>query len=106
MSPHKFCSFINLQDNEYQCANCGLTIVSEDGDPPLFPCIIAQPVKLDNLCSLSQIEKRYQTCNSCEFFNQNTCTKCDCIITRNLNYTNKLFYKDQECPELKWTKED
>ena len=100
------CNFINLYNNEYQCLNCGLRITTEDGYPPIFPCMIHKPSGVDNLCTNDQVEKRYSVCNTCEFFNNNTCTKCDCIITRNLNYMNKLFFKDQECPELKWTKED
>lgn len=106
MLHNTMCNFINIYENEYQCLNCGLKIISEDGDPPLFPCMIFQAIGGDGVCTSSQIETRYSICNSCEFFNNNTCTKCDCVITRNLNYMNKLFFKDQECPELKWTKEN
>jgi len=106
MTHPSLCDFINLYNNQYQCSKCGIRIKSEDGHPPIFPCMIYKPVGADNLCADHQVEKRYSVCNTCEFFNNNTCTKCDCIITRNLNYMNKLFFKDQECPELKWTKED
>lgn len=102
---HHFCNFIQLSEEEYQCAKCGIVIISQDGDVPIFPCMIFEPNISENLCTLEQIEQRYSVCNSCEFFQNNTCIKCDCVITRNLNYRNKLFYKDQECPELKWTKE-
>lgn len=100
------CNFINLYGNEYQCSNCGLKIRTQDGYAPVFPCIVHKPDDEDNLCNDDQVEKRYSICKNCEFFNKNTCTKCDCVITRNLNYMNKLFFKDQECPELKWTKEN
>ena len=100
------CNFIKLYNNEYQCSNCGLKIITEDGYPPVFPCITNKHISAHNRCTDDQVEKRYSICKNCQFFKHNTCTKCDCIITRNLNYMNKLFFKDQECPELKWTKED
>jgi hypothetical protein len=99
------CNFIQLSEVEYQCVRCGIIITSPDGDTPIFPCVAFKPTEDANLCTSEQVEKRYFICNSCEFFQNHTCIKCDCIITRNLNYTNKLFHKDQECPELKWTKE-
>lgn len=100
------CNFTYLYDSKYKCLNCGLIIITDDGQPPVFPCISHKPINKNNLCTDDQVNKRYSICNNCEFFNKNTCTKCDCVITRNLNYMNKLFFKDQECPELKWTKEN
>lgn len=102
---HNFCYFIHIDDEEYECIYCGIRIVSVDGYPPIFPCLNMRIIKDKTLCTYDQIEKRFTVCQNCEFFKNNTCSKCDCIITRNLNYSNKLFYKDQECPESKWPKE-
>jgi hypothetical protein len=53
-------------------------------------------------CTDEQIHKRYSICNSCEFFKNNTCTKCGCSLLRERVYMNKLAWADQACPVGKW----
>lgn len=126
-----FCEFIQLDDNHYECNNCGLIIKLVDGDsPPMFPCKrnlqkiseendITFAQKISNFgkalsshisqgmpqCSEEQILKRYSICQDCEFFKDETCSKCGCPIFRNKRFASKLAWADQECPIGKWTKE-
>jgi hypothetical protein len=56
----------------------------------------------DNLCSTEQIEHRLSICNSCEYFQNNSCLLCGCTVIRDANHQNKLAHKDQKCPADKW----
>jgi hypothetical protein len=56
----------------------------------------------DNLCSPQQIEERLKVCNSCEYFQNNSCLLCGCTVIRDANHQNKLAHKDQKCPADKW----
>lgn len=107
-----FCNFVQI-NNVYECSKCGTKIsFSDSDDPPLFPC--RSPLKKDTKntpsaiqsiipnSSLDQIEKRYSVCLSCEFLQNNSCTKCGCNITRDRNYMNKLANESESCPIAKW----
>lgn len=56
----------------------------------------------DNLCSSEQIDNRLAICNTCEYFQNNSCLLCGCTVIREANYQNKLAHKDQKCPVGKW----
>jgi hypothetical protein len=56
----------------------------------------------DNLCSKEQIENRLSICNTCEYFQNNSCLLCGCTVIREANHQNKLAHKDQSCPANKW----
>lgn len=58
--------------------------------------------KSKNLCSQEQINSRLEICKSCEYYKDNACMLCGCVIVRESNYTNKLAHKDQHCPIMKW----
>ena len=58
--------------------------------------------KSANMCSDEQISERLQICNSCEYYKDNSCMLCGCVVIRDANYTNKLAHKDQNCPIMKW----
>jgi len=58
--------------------------------------------KSANMCSDEQINERLQICNSCEYYKDNSCMLCGCVVIRDANYTNKLAHKDQACPIMKW----
>lgn len=58
--------------------------------------------KENNLCSEEQINSRLEICKSCEYYKDNSCMLCGCVIVRESNYTNKLAHKDQHCPIMKW----
>lgn len=53
-------------------------------------------------CSQEQIDARLAICNGCEFYQNNTCLKCGCALSREKNYKNKLLWADQKCPVDKW----
>ena len=55
-----------------------------------------------NMCSEEQINERLKICNSCEYYKDNSCMLCGCVVIRDANYTNKLAHKDQACPIMKW----
>lgn len=125
------CEFVNIGEDTYQCMNCGLKvkIVDNISEPPAFPCKkslsrhntkepdFVQKIKnfagsftdhIKNglpMCDQQQIIKRHNICLGCEFFKEDTCTKCGCPISRNKNYISKLAWADQECPVGKWKKE-
>jgi hypothetical protein len=58
--------------------------------------------KDENLCSSEEIENRLKVCNSCEYFQNNSCLLCGCTVIRDANHKNKLAHKDQKCPADKW----
>lgn len=118
MNDDIFCKFVKIKDMEYECSKCGNTISIEDNidEPPLLPCsIILTEFSSDNirnimtnykseedLCSSDMIESRHNICYGCEFFQDSSCSKCGCALTRERNYLNKLALKDQSCPISKW----
>jgi hypothetical protein len=48
------------------------------------------------------INARYDICNSCEYFEKNTCLVCGCNINNKRMFMNKLAWLDQKCPMNKW----
>lgn len=55
-----------------------------------------------NMCSEEQINERMKICSTCEYYKDNSCMLCGCVVVREANYTNKLAHKDQTCPIMKW----
>lgn len=53
-------------------------------------------------CTKEQIEERMNICQSCPFYENNTCLKCGCSLSRDQVYMNKLNWADQSCPIGKW----
>lgn len=126
------CEFIKIDNNKIKCIRCGnvLEILDEIDDFPVFPCFgsLADPLKATlsdaekiknqaaevapsglnamDMCSTDQVLARYKICGSCEFFDNNTCTKCGCLLSRDRVFMSKLSWKDAECPEKKWSKLD
>ena len=125
------CDFIRMNDYQYKCRTCGTTIANFEGSgyPTMIcyskitqynpeeygiritnidqndePKIDPASQKIDDIkkCSIEEIENRFRICNSCEFYNNNTCEKCGCYLVRDQIYMNKLAWKDQSCPIGKW----
>lgn len=114
-----FCNFMFV-DNKWECAKCGtiIDIADDDPEPPMWPCF--SPLKSDTniasniekfmkpilapeeIADESTIDYRYSICSSCEHFNNSSCDKCGCAITRDRNYINKLSSKLESCPMFKW----
>jgi hypothetical protein len=113
-----FCNFIYM-DDYFECSKCGaiVYIVDSNPEPPLWPC--SNPVLrstntgkdiLDfmnnhsrtNLTDEGTINYRHSICKSCDFFENNSCSKCGCAITKDRNYINKLATQDESCPISKW----
>lgn len=63
-------------------------------------------------CSQKEVDKRYDICMSCDFFETirfdqieavARCNYCGCSLSNNKKYfLNKLAWKDQKCPINKW----
>lgn len=113
-----FCSFIQINENTYECYKCGVRIVVQDqiNEPPLLPCsvpisnysasgvknFISNDINQNNLCSEEIIEDRHSICETCPSFKNNSCIECGCFLSRDKIYMNKLALKDQACPLGKW----
>lgn len=113
-----FCSFIKISDKTYECSKCGVNLVVQDeiDHPPLIPCsaplfdfsavgvrdFISNHTDTNNLCDEEEIEDRHNICKSCEFFLNNSCTQCGCLLSRDKIYMNKLAIKSEACPLDKW----
>lgn len=54
------------------------------------------------LCSEEQIQSRLDICKNCEYYQEDACMLCGCVIVREANYRNKLALKHQSCPISKW----
>jgi hypothetical protein len=57
----------------------------------------------DNLCSKEQIDNRLSICQTCEYYQNDSCLLCGCTVIRDKNYNNKLAHKNKSCPINKWT---
>lgn len=53
-------------------------------------------------CTDEEINTRYNICQSCEYFQNQTCKLCGCNLVRERIYMNKLAWADQSCPIKKW----
>ena len=54
------------------------------------------------MASDEEIIRRHDICLGCEFFQDNSCLKCGCPVSRNKKYISKLSWADSECPVGKW----
>lgn len=114
-----FCSFAKIAPNTYQCMKCENIVTADDNidEPPLVPCIspvsrnynptnvhqfMSEHIESAELCSESEIDNRHKICESCEFFKDNSCTQCGCLLSKDRIYLNKLAMKSQSCPINKW----
>jgi hypothetical protein len=54
--------------------------------------------------SQKEINKRFDICWTCEFYNNkdNQCNICGCNINNKKIFMNKLAWADQKCPIDKW----
>jgi hypothetical protein len=55
-----------------------------------------------------EILKRFEICQSCEFFDnkKSQCLVCGCNVNTKKVFLNKLAWADQHCPQNKWNKID
>lgn len=104
---HNLCEFIDIGLDDYQCLKCGLIISSYDGPPAMF-CAAVNAEEISELektglgCSEEEVQRRFAICESCEFFQDHSCSKCGCRIVRNREFKNKLLWKNEQCPLNKW----
>lgn len=120
------CEFIP-NNKGFICKNCGMFIKTLDGLPPVFPCK-KNTVRLKNetdvsfaqkiknfakavashastgmkLASDETILKRYNICESCDFFDNGSCSQCGCPIYKHKKFVSKLSWAEQSCPVSKW----
>jgi hypothetical protein len=86
---------------------------------PMFPCksiylkndkstedyidqILVRFSENPTLADKDTIKHRLSVCEGCEFFQDDTCTKCGCAMIRNKNFVGKILKTDASCPENKW----
>lgn len=126
------CNFIKINEKILKCINCGIVLEINDDiyEDPIFPCFGAlrdpiitsssdiqkiknealevkpEHIEVESMCSDEQILQRYSICGTCEFFTNNTCSKCGCLLSRNKVYMSKLTWKQESCPIDKWSKID
>lgn len=106
MDLENICEFVSTDNILFKCVNCGLEIeaLEVQMEMPIFVCAKQKSKTPEQLCSEEQIEARYKICSSCEFLQDNSCTKCGCLLNRGRIFNNKLSHKDQVCPIGKWGK--
>ena len=54
------------------------------------------------MASDEEIIRRHDICMACEFFKDNSCSKCGCPVYRDKKFISKLAWADQSCPVGKW----
>lgn len=104
-----FCEFVKITEVLWECSKCKQRIGSmEDGqDLPTLPCKVTVAKYTEEISKKhdeisSMISNRYAICQTCEFFKDNICSKCGCMISAVNTYINKLSDKKDKCPEGKW----
>ena len=60
-------------------------------------------------CSQEQVDSRFTVCAGCEYYtpsddivDSGECELCECNCNRDVKFLNKLAWKCQTCPLLKW----
>lgn len=53
-------------------------------------------------CTDEEILRRHDICLACEFYKNNSCSKCGCPVYRDKKFISKLAWADQSCPAGKW----
>ena len=129
----KLCNFVTTNGIDFICTRCGLILrsMTQETIPPIFVCqgpvldedteksLPSFTERLKNfaqsavehikhgmkLCTDEQISKRLEICKQCEFYKNETCSKCGCPLVRHRKYISKLAWAEQECPVGKWGKE-
>lgn len=113
-----FCEFTYIGDNNYICPKCNLriTINDQNPEPPMFPCSAIfetqniQDIKdlasnaIENiiLCEDAEVARRLSICKNCEYYSNNVCSKCGCLLMNTKAFAGKLSQKEQACPINKW----
>lgn len=112
-----FCNFVKNKNSLYECAKCGniISVYDEIEEPPILPCFA--PIQnyhpgaiidfmtehnVQDLCTEGEIDSRHKICITCKFFNNNSCDKCGCALSKDRNYLNKLAVRTESCPINKW----
>jgi hypothetical protein len=106
---NKICKFERTSEVEWQCSVCQQKVVvyEHGSEMPVLPCkgntkaYIQQTTKHHTENS-EFISQRYEICKACEFFKDNTCGKCGCLVSSSNIYINKLSNKKDKCPIDKW----
>lgn len=54
------------------------------------------------MCTQEQIDRRFEICKGCEFFQGDACVKCGCPLVREKKFVSKLSWANESCPVGKW----
>lgn len=74
-------------------------IYGKQNDKEIVDPRIAQK---EDMCTQEEINSRLAICDTCEYYENNSCLQCGCAISRNAVYSNKLAMKSKSCPIGKW----
>lgn len=101
---HNFCEFIDVGLDKYECIRCGTIVESYDGGPPALLCAFTYESSPNHpdACSEQQFVNRLNICSVCDHFVNNTCDLCGCRISSNIEFKNKILWKNESCPINKW----
>ena len=132
ISDNVFCEFVTNDNIHFECINCGVKVTANEPQESAPFILCSKPLtrekdenittfaqKIKNfakaatqhikegmpMCTEEQIIKRHDICLRCEFFKDDTCSKCGCPLIRSKQFVSKLAWADQECPAGKWGKE-
>lgn len=123
------CDFLTNDGMIFKCKNCGTELKFSEYQlsSPVFVCSMSIKKQKDETflsfigkiknfamatidhvrlgmptCTDDTIEKRYEICTKCEYFDNSSCKLCGCGLHRNRRFVSKLAWSDQKCPINKW----
>jgi hypothetical protein len=97
----RFCPVLLRQNPDAKLIN-KQTIQNINQIPPKLLEQLQKPKSASIECSQEQIDSRLAICQQCEFYQDNSCLQCGCVLSRDRTYMNKLYKADQSCPIGKW----
>jgi hypothetical protein len=64
--------------------------------------VVSEEDKKKMMCTQEEINQRLSICETCEYYENNTCLQCGCAISRASIHSNKLAFRNKSCPVNKW----
>jgi hypothetical protein len=72
-------------------------LATQSQRPPL-----SEEDKKKLMCTQEEINSRLAICDTCEYYENDTCLQCGCAVSRAANHSNKLAFRHKSCPINKW----
>lgn len=74
--------------------------IAERSQPPKQE--LSEEDKKKLMCTQEEINQRLSICQTCEYYENDTCLQCGCAISRASIHSNKLAFRNKSCPVNKW----